>query len=201
VGRRTTSAAILLPLIGAVLAAPAQAKTGEIDHIVITVPGRAKTLTVLGAMLNGQLAQYERFDLYGPLLRGKTRDMERPPDDLGPAYAFTYVFRDVTDDPVRVRETVYLDADPPVAFTPADQTVELYPGDVRPVSSGWRPFPERGANAIEQLMVEAARERPPGGTAEWNIVPPWTLFVVPLLAIGGIMWLIIKLRRRRHATQ
>jgi hypothetical protein len=85
--RRAVSLAIPLLLLGVVLAASAQAKTGDIDHILVTVPGRDEPLRILGGMPNGQLAGYERFDLYGPLLRGKTREMQRPPGDLGPAYA------------------------------------------------------------------------------------------------------------------
>jgi hypothetical protein len=60
---RRSGITTLLLLIGLLLAAPAGAKTGDIDHLVITGPD-GKPVKIFGAMLNGQLSRVEQTDLY-----------------------------------------------------------------------------------------------------------------------------------------
>lgn len=197
--KRTVHVVALLLVVGFCLVAPAVAKTGELDHILITGPD-GRQLEVLGAMLDGQLSEAERDNVYWPLLNGTMGGGDRPTGDLGPGYRFIYVLRDVRENPVKLRETVYLEADPPVAYAPKGQTAKLYSGDVREVPSGWRPFPEAAVPVIFSLMEEAARERPPGGTAEWVVISPW-MMVTALLVLAGLIWLFVKVLRRMRSRR
>lgn len=192
--RRKVLVVALLLVVGLCFVASAVAKTGELDHILITGQD-GRQLEVLGAMLDGQLPEAERDNVYWPLLDGTMEGGDRPTGDLGPGYRFVYVLRDVRENPVKLRETVYLEADPPVAYAPKGQTAKLYPGDIREVPSGWRPFPEAAVPVILSLMENAARERPPGGTVEWVLVPPW-MMITALLVLAGLIWLSMKVRNR-----
>jgi hypothetical protein len=196
--RRTRSLLIPLLLSGLLLAAPALAKTGDIARLVITSPD-GEPIEILGAMLNGQLSAQERTDLYWPLLMGENKGNVAPDGDLGPAYEVTYVFRDVHDDELTVRELVYPEADPPVAFAPKGQTTELYPGDVRPVPWGWRPLPEAGVTQMFALMEEASR--PPSEPYPLPFDPFLTaFFAAPVLLLVGGLWFLLRRRRGAEAS-
>lgn len=148
-------------------------------------------------MLDGQLSPVDRTSLYWALLQGRNKGHHPPEGDLGPRYEFTYVLLDVNYDPVRVREFVYLDADPPVAFAPKGQIHELYPGDVRKVPWGWRPFPEPAVNVVRDLMEEAQRPvGPADSTGRGTYLGP-ALFVIFL---GALAWSHVH-RRRPQVTE
>lgn len=197
--RRTRSLLIAVLLSVLLFAAPAIAKTGDINRLVITAPD-GEPIEILGPMLNGQLSAQERTDLYWPLLNGQNKGNVAPEGDLGPAYEVTYVFTDVHDDELKVREVIYPEADPPVAFAPKGQTTELYPGDVRPVPWGWRPFPEAGVTQMFALMEDASR--PPSEPYPLGFDPILTaLFAGPvLLVVGGGLWFFFRWRRRVGAS-
>ena len=180
--------------MGLLLAAPAQAKCCPLDHLVVTGPGLERPVTILGTMLDDQLHPAEQGNLYWPLLNGSAKGDHRPGDDLGRGYDITYVLGDVTGDPIEVHETVYLEADPPVAFAPKGQTQELYPGDVREVPWGWRPFPERAANALMFLM----EERGSASTRELGVATDLMYYgqiVAMVLVVVGALWFFLRRRR------
>jgi len=152
--RRAVSLAVLFLLLGILLAAPAQAKCCALKSLRVIVPGQGG-VSISAQQLDAHLAPRGQGNLYWPVLNGSSKGDHRPAGDLGPRYDITYVLDDLEGQPVHVREVVYLEADPPAAFARKGQTQELYPGDVRAVPWGWRPFPGRAANALLLLIDEA----------------------------------------------
>ena len=203
--RRAIVLLILHLLIGVVLAAPAGAKAGGLERLVISGPAVDGAVEITADMLDDQLSPVEQTDLYWPSLMGKNKGNERPVGDLGPRYEITYILADVEGEPVEVQETVYLEADPPVAFAPRGQTHELYPGDVRPVPWGWRPVPERAVNALMHL-IDGSDDTSSfegdlviGYTRSWGA--KWGVVIATgfLLAAAAGWWLLLRRRRLRVA--
>lgn len=83
--RRAVSLAILLLLIGAVSAAPAQAKCCPLEKLVISGPG-FQDFTILREQLDDQLSEVEQGNLYWPVLNGSFKGNNRPEGGLGPPY-------------------------------------------------------------------------------------------------------------------
>jgi hypothetical protein len=198
--RRAIDLAILLLLLGAVLAGPARAKCCLLQYLVISGPGYDEPIRFPVEALEDQLGPSEQGNLYWPVLNGSSKGDHRPGHFLGPRYDVTYVLNDTEDEPIEFSEVVYLEATPPVAFAPKGQTSELYPGDVREVPWGWRPFPDRAANALLFLLgsgEEGANLE--GDTGNESGQFSWDALFLPglLLALGAAAFLV---RRRRHAT-
>lgn len=189
--RRTLSLGALVVVLVGVYTLSAQAAAGQLDSIIVTRPGSKQRVEVLGAMLDGQLSRSERDDFYDVVLGVVPARIARPEGDLGPASQLTYIFQDVRESPVKLMQTAYLEADPPVVFTPQGQKYEFYPNDVHPVSSGWRDLPEPAAAVLVDLIGEKLRA--PGGTAISAISV--LLMFVTTLVIAGVVFLLLRLRR------
>lgn len=203
--KRTTVFLVLLLLLGALLAAPAQAKCCPLEHLIVIVPGFGG-IRVSADQLDSQLHPNEQGNLYWPVLNGSSKGDDRPAGDLGPRYDITYVLEDTEGSSIQVLEKVYLEADPPVAFAPRGQTAELLPGDVREVPWGWRPFPESAANAILFLVDETVGDGSGTTSLAGDLVlvrdrswlarfGPWLVAAFVAIAVAFLL-----LRRRRALT-
>jgi hypothetical protein len=204
--RRALSLTVLVLLLGIVVAVPANAKCCQLQHLVISGPGYDDPIRFPVDALEDQLGPSDQGNLYGPVLNGTNKGDHRPEHYLGPRYDITYVLDDTESEPIEFNEVVYLEGTPPVAFTPKGQTRELYPGDVREVPWGWRPFPDRAANALLFLLDSGE-----GGNLEGDMVSlegdviegttrSWPQRIAgaaagAVIAIGGL-WFILRRRAR-----
>lgn len=196
-GRRLVSAVLLLLLIGALLAAPAQAKCCPLDRLVVVVPGFGG-IPISADQLDSQLHPDEQGNLYWPVLNGTSKGDDRPAGNLGPRYDITYILEGIDGNSIQVLEKVYLEADPPVAFAPRGQTAELYPGDVRAVPWGWRPFPEQAANALLSLIDVGEVDATSGPRSVWPVGP--ILLGITVLGVSAGTAVLVLRRRRVRAT-
>lgn len=192
--RRTLSLGALVVALAGVYTVNAQAAAAQLDSIIVKQPGSKQRVEVLGAMLDGQLSRSTRDDFYDVVL-GLVPARKAPPEGgLGPASHLIYIFQDVRETPVKLTQTAYLEADPPVVFTPQGQRYEFYPNDVHPVSSGWRDLPEPAAAELVDLIREQSRA-PEAATSAISVL----LMFVATLVIAGLVFLL--LRSRRHAPR
>ena len=201
-GKRAVAGVFFALLLGGVLAAPVQAKCCALDHLIVSVPGQ-DDVRISVTELDDQLHAAEQGNLYWPALNSPFKGDERPAGKLGLAYEITYVLDGVEGDPIYVHEIVYLEADPPVAYAPKGQTQELYPGDVRPVPWGWRPFPERAANAVQHILDEARQGSVTGDFVitydrSWLARFGPTIAVLAILAGLALFWFRPRRMQRLH---
>jgi hypothetical protein len=189
--------------LGTLLAAPAQAKCCPLNHLIVIVPGFGD-IQISAAQLDSQLHPAEQGNLYWPVLNGSSKGDDRPIGNLGPRHYITYVLEDSEGNSVQVREKVYLEADPPVAFAPKGQTAELLRSDEREVPWGWRPFPERAANAISFLIDETIGDSSGASSLAGDLILVtsrswWARFgawlAAAFVATAGALWFFLRRRR------
>jgi hypothetical protein len=220
--RRAVTLAVLLLLIGAVLAAPAQAKCCALDHLMVLVPDQG--IAWIGAAeLDDHLSPADQSNLYWPVFNDGNKGDERPAGRLGPGYTITYLLEGFEPDTrIEVREVVYLYANPPRGFTPRGQRQDFDPGDGRfyPVVRGWRPFPESAAKALRSILklegfgagheretssAGAMVDRSSDVSLEGDVVTTrigswWATFGLVTLAAFSVAVLTLWLVRRRQSS-
>lgn len=187
--------AVLVSVVLLLLAASqAFAKGRQFDHLIVEGPGLEDGVTVTRTEVESRLSEGDLSLLYWPIFNDPFKGDERPAGDLGSAYKVTYVWPSSNGDlEISGHETVYPFADPPVAFTPRGQRQDFSPTDGRDyrIPWGWRPFPEKGAALISEVVdrgsldtVMPRVEAEPSSQRAWPVGPALVLLILMGATVG-----------------